>query len=93
MAVLLFPQDVAGAPDLKVAKRQAVSRAEMRKLLNRPEALPGVLFQIDGRGIEEVGVGPVPVAPDPPPELIEIGQTEPVGVLHDDGIGVGDIEP
>src|SRR3712207_7667381 len=44
-------------------------------------------------GEQEVGVGTDRPAPDPPPELVELGQPEPVGVVDDDRVDVRDVQP
>ena len=48
---------------------------------------------VDRVGHQQVAVG-APVAPaHPAPQLVELGQAEPVGVVHHHRVGVGHVEP
>ena len=40
----------------------------------------------------EIGVGLVPGAADAPAQLVKVGESEAVGAVDDDGIGVGDVD-
>ena len=42
---------------------------------------------------EEVGVGLMVGAANATAELMQLSQSEPVGSLNDDGVGVGDVDP
>ena len=91
--MLLLPEEIAGAADLQVAHRQLESRSQVLQLPDDVETLVGALAERPLHGVEEVRVGALPGPPDPAPELVELGQAEPVGVVDDDGVGVGDVQP
>ena len=43
-------------------------------------------------GVEEVRVGSFAASPDAPAQLVELGQAEGVGAVHDERIRVGDVQ-
>ncbi|MEI2704358.1 MAG: hypothetical protein V9E89_03630 [Ilumatobacteraceae bacterium] len=45
------------------------------------------------RRVEEVGVGLLRAAPDPPAQLVQLRQAEQIGAVDDQRVGVGDIQP
>src|SRR2546430_7312856 len=56
------------------------------------EPLVSVLGVRPQRVVQKVGVGPLPRAADPAPQLVELRQAHPVGIDHHDGVRIGDIE-
>ena len=48
-----------------------------------------VLVRVD----QQVAVGPVLVAPDAAAELVQVGQAVAVGLVDEDRVGVGDVQP
>ena len=42
--------------------------------------------------VGQVGVGPAGTAADAAPDLVELGKAQPVGILHDEGVDVGDVD-
>ena len=55
------------------------------------EALLGVGLEDDALGHEQVGVGGHVRSPDAAPELVELAEAEGVGVVHDEGVGPGEV--
>ena len=56
---------------------------EIGELADRFEPAVGVLRETLLLGMEQVGVGPLGRTPDPAPQLVELGETEPIGPLDD----------
>src|SRR5215470_8067862 len=42
---------------------------------------------------QEIGVGPLTAPADPAAQLMELGQPVDVGAVHDQRVGVGDVQP
>ena len=92
VAGLLLPQEVAGAPDFQVLHGQAEARPQVGEAPDGAHALPGVGGQFPHGGQQHIGVGLLVVSPHPPPQLVELRKPELVGPVHDDGVGVGDVD-
>ena len=93
MAALLGAEEVAGAADLEIAHRQRESRPHAREFLDRAETARGGGGE-PGRLVDEhVAVGAVVGAADAAAELVEIGQAVVIGLVDEDRVGVGDVEP
>ena len=86
MAGLLVAEQVPGAAYLQVAHRDLKARAQLGVVGERGETLRGLLGQRPGGVVQQVGVGALTAASDPPTYLVELGQTEGVGVLDDQGV-------
>src|SRR5918995_3287231 len=88
---LLGAQQVSGAPDLQVTHGDGEPAPELREVHQSFEAL----LRLDGgpEGGEEVGVGLLGGAPDPAPQLVELGQPHRIGAVHYQGVGRGHVEP
>ena len=85
-------EQVAGAADLEVERRDAEAAAQVAELLDRGQAPLGHRRQrLLGRN-HQVGVGRPVAAADPAAQLVELRQTVAVGAVDDDGVGVGDVE-
>src|SRR6476661_685306 len=92
VAGLLTAEQVAGAADLEVLHRDLDAGPEVGVAGNRLQAVVRRLgHRLLGR-VEEVAVGPLPPTADPPAELVQLAQAEDVGPLHDQGVGVGDVQ-
>ena len=89
---LLRAEDVAGPANLEVAHADLEARAQLAELLDRLEPLlrrrRDHLVRID----DEVGVGPQLGPADAAAELVQVGEAVDVGLVDDDGVGVGNIE-
>jgi hypothetical protein len=92
VAVLTHPEQLAGAADLKVAHRDRVACSQLRVLGDHLKPLLAVQRGRDLAVAEEVCVGASRTAPHPTPELIELGQAKRVGAVHDQRVGVWDIQ-
>ena len=93
VAALLGAEEVAGAADLEVAHCQREPRPHAREFLDRSQAPRGGGGE-PGRFVDEhVAVGAVVGAADTAAELVEIGQAVMIGLVDEDCVGVGDVEP
>ena len=89
MPALRFPDDVPAPAYLKVMEGQGRTGAEIGVRFERDEPLFGIVSQPLLVGYHEVAV-PFPAsAPDTPPELMQVGDTEVVRTIHDHRIGMG----
>ena len=81
-----------GAPDLEVRERDLEPGAELGRLEDRLEPLARLVESAVATPVEQVGVGPPRRSPDPPAQLVELGEPERVGVVDDDRVHVRDVE-
>ncbi len=93
VAALLAAQEVARPANLHVAHGNEVAGAELGVLGDGLQSRLGVGCQAAPRGVEEVGVGAAGAAADPPPQLVELRQTELLRPVDDEGVGVGEVQP
>ena len=91
--MLLDAQQVARAADLQVLERQLEPRPEVVQLGDHVQPLVGRLRMGLQRVVEEVGVGALPGAANPTPQLIQLRQSHAMGINHHDRVGVRDIQP
>ena len=90
---LLVAQEVPRPAQLQVAHRDPVAGAELGVVGQRREPVASLLGELAPVGIEQVGVG-VRVGPaHPAADLVELGQPERVGPLHDERVRLRDVEP
>src|SRR5262249_19336532 len=89
---LLLAEEVAGAPDLEVVRRQPEAAAQIVQLLQDAQPFLGVGGDQVLAGDQQVGVGAMMRAADAPADLVELGQPEGVGTVHDDRVGARDVE-
>ena len=92
VAALLAAQQVAGAADLQVARRDAEAGAEVRELAQGGQALPRLLGEDAVLGHQEVAVGELVAPPHPAAELVELREAEAVGAVDDHGVDVRDVD-
>ena len=92
VAALLCAEDVARAANLEVAHGDLESAAELRVLLERADALAGVVEQRGVAWQNQIGKSLVLVTPDAAAQLVQLAQAETVGAVDDDRVGVGDVE-
>src|SRR5688572_8293261 len=92
MARLLFSEEVAGASDFHVRRSDAEAGAQLGKLLYGREALLGVFTQLPLIGDEKISVGLVAASSDSSAQLIQLRETEHVGAIDEDGVGVGHVD-
>ena len=92
LAALLHPQQVAHPPDLHIPHRQLITAAELGEFLNRPQPLPRRFTQGGLAGKEQPGMGLDAAAADAAAQLIQLGQAEFLGVLHQNRIDPGYVQ-
>ncbi len=92
MARLLLAQQVAGAADVEVVAGELEAGAEIIQSLHDLKALFRRRGQNAARRQGEVGIAADLGAADPAAKLIELGQAEHVGAVHDHGVGRRDVE-
>src|SRR5699024_11674318 len=88
MTGLLTAEQIAGPADLEVLHRHLHPGAELGVRGQRRQTVVGGLGQLCVRRIEEVRIGAFPSAPDSPAQLMELGESVPVGVVDDEGVGI-----
>ena len=93
MTGLLGAQDVAGAADLQVRQGDLEARAQLRRVEDRLQPLARLVAEPLAAAVEQVRVGPTRAPADPTAELVELGETQRVGPVDDDRIGVRDVQP
>ena len=85
-------EQVAGAADLEVAHRDPEPGAELGELADRLQPLVGLLGEGLVLRVQQVRVGPLAAATDPAPQLVQLGEPEPVGAVDDQRVHGGDVE-
>src|SRR5205814_481804 len=76
------------------ARSSAVLRLEMRLYMSNRCRSAAMRRRSQGflRRHQEIGVGPAVRTPHSPAKLVEIGQTEAIGMVHQNGIRARDVE-
>ena len=92
VAGLLAAEQVARAADLQVLHRDVHARAHLGVLGDGGEPLVRGLRERLLRRVEEVGVAALAAAAHPAAQLVQLGQAEGVAALHDQCVGVGDVD-
>ena len=90
--VLARAQDIARAADFQVAHGDRIARAELGVLGNRLQPLAAFVGWRLAVVAEEIGIGALRPAPHPPAQLVELRQAEGVRPVHDQRVGVGDVQ-
>ena len=93
VAGLLVAEQVAGAADLQVAHGDLEAGAQLGVVAERAEALGRLLGEGRGAGVQQVRVGALAAAADPPAYLVELGEAEHVRALDDQRVGLRDVDP
>ena len=87
MARLLFAEQIPSTANFKIRCGDAEARSQFGKLLDGGQPLLGIFREVAFIRHQEVGVGLFAAPPDSAAELIELGESERVGAIHDDGVG------
>ena len=86
------PEQVAGAAQLEVERRDAEAGAEVGELADRRQALARDLGEHGVGRHQQVGVGPAVGAADAAAQLVELGQAVAVGAVDEQRVGARDVE-
>src|SRR4029453_129479 len=82
-----------GAAGLAVGRGETETAAQLAELLDRPQPLSGRLRQRLPTRDEEEGVRVLLAPADAPAELVELGEAQSAGSVHEDGVRAGNVEP
>ena len=92
VSALFGAEDVAGTADFEVAHGDTEAGTEARVLADGGDALAGSAGAHEVARQHEVSVSFVIGSSNAPAQLVEVGESEAIGAVDDDGVGVGDIE-
>src|SRR6266540_1083994 len=92
LAGLVLAEEVPRPADLEIVARDLEARAELAEALQHLEPLLGILRHWPPRRNEQVRIGSLPRAADAAADLVQLGEPEAVGAVHDDGVRAGDVE-
>ena len=93
MAALLRAEQVTRTADLEIPHRQRKARAHARKFLDRAEPPGGRAREVRRLVDEHVAIRAVMRPADAAPQLVQVGEAVGVGLVDEDRVGVGDVEP
>ena len=85
MAVLTVAQQRAGAPQPQVKLRKTIAGSQLRKIPNGIQSRPRLIRQ-QGCGYHEISVRPAITAANPPPQLVELSETESFRLHNHQGV-------
>ena len=88
---LLLPEDVASASNLEITRRDLEPSAELRESLQHLDAPTSFLRQISRRN-EKTRESARLRSTDASSELIELRETQTIGAIDDDRVGVRNVE-
>ncbi len=89
---LLGAEDVARTADFQVLHRDRHARAELGVLRDRRQPVVRGVGQRLLRRVQEVGVPALARPPDSAAQLVQLGEAEQVRAVHDQRVGVGDVQ-
>ena len=92
VAGLLLAQQIAGAADVEIVAGELEAGAQRLQRLQHREPPLGLRRDLLLRRQREQRIGPQLRAADAAAQLIELGEAEHVGAMHDQRVGVGDVE-
>ena len=92
LTALGCPEQVARTPDLQIAHGNPKTCAELRVLTDRLHPATSLPNHHHVAWKHQIGIGLLTTTADTPPELVEIGESEAVGAVDDDRVGIGDIK-
>ncbi|CAB4882033.1 unannotated protein [freshwater metagenome] len=90
---LLIAEQVSGTADLQVAHRDLEAGAQLRVVGERAQAPHRLVAQRRSTRVEEIGVGTLAAATDAAADLVKLRESEEVGALDDQRVGLRDVEP
>ena len=92
MAALRGAENAAGPPDFQIAHGDTKTSAERTVLFDCVDSFARGADGHHFAGQQQIGVGFVLGTTNPAAELVKIGQTEAIGAVDDDRVGIGNIE-
>ena len=92
VAALLTAEQVACPADLEILHGDLHPRTEIVVLRDGRQPLVGRLAQRLLGWVAEIGVAALTAAPDAAAQLMQLGQPESVRAVHDEGVGVRDVD-
>ena len=92
VAGLLRAEQIARAANFEIAHGDLEAGAEFRVLADGLQPLFGNVGQDLAAAEGQIGKGVAAGPADAPANLMELGQTEPVRILDDEGVDVGDVD-
>ena len=91
VARLLPTQKVTCSPQLQVPEGDPVARSQLGVVLQHLQS--PLLVGVDHVGRQEIAVCATVAAADTAPQLVQLGESELLSVVHDHRVGIGDVEP
>src|SRR5690606_21998483 len=91
VTVLLRPQQVARSPDLQVPEGDLEARPELGELPDGLQALLSVFGQYFVPAVGEIRISHPVAPPDPAAQLVQLRQPQPVCLVDDERVDVGDV--
>ena len=92
VAGLLGAKDVAGTAHLQVLHGYGHARTKVIVLRDSCQAVIGSFRERSALGVQEVGIAALAGAAHAPAQLMQLGQAHMVGVFHNEGIRISDIQ-
>ena len=92
MARLFGAEDIARPANLQIPQGNAKTGAELRILLDGLESSARQRRDAARSRQQHIGIGTVLVTTDPAAKLVQLGQSEPIRIGDEDGIGIGNID-
>src|SRR5690606_9226537 len=92
LAALTLAEQLAGAADLEVVRREGEARAELPERLDGLEPLRGIRRQRARGRRDHVRIGLMMRAADAAAQLMQLRQTEPVRAVDDDRVRGRDVD-
>ncbi len=93
MPGLFAAEEVTSSAYFQVLHGNGHTGAEVGVLGNGGEPVVRGFGERFVRRVEKVRIRAFPTTPDTSPQLVQLGETEHVGTFHDEGVGIGDVEP
>ena len=91
-SALLRPEQIAGTTDVEVLHGEIESAAQFGKSLQGLQTSACLLCQHRAWRCQQIAEGLAVAAPHTSAHLMKVRQTEMVGIVDDDGIGIADVD-
>ena len=93
MTTLLSAKKVAGTSNLQIQGSHTEAASEIAELFDRSQTLASDLGKSILRRNQQISVGTSLGPTHSSPKLVQLGQTEPFGMVNDNRVHIWDIEP